>query len=350
MSIYLKLREINPGAGNLALATIIEASGSTPQKAGISAIFSSNGLEAGTIGGGVLEGRTGQLAMEAALTGKSSIHRFELDKDIHHADEAICGGRATVLIDATILYHAAIFKEASEMLSRKIPCILATVVNISQEKVPEISRMLIKDTEAEDYQGPAKDSVIAVSARLLDQHGDENFIKIDAGNNFIILLEALFPSHKLIIAGAGHIGKALAHLGKMVGFEVTVIDDREEFANKKNIPEADQIIVDDIGKAMSSLPLNDTFIVIVTRGHNDDSLALRQCIKSGAAYIGMIGSRGKVEKMHRNFIENAWATEEEWNAIHAPVGIDIKSQTVEEIAVSIAAQLILVRNQKKVLT
>ena len=92
---------------------------------------------------------------------------------------------------------------------------------------------------------------------------------------------------------------------------------------------------------------NDTFVVIVTRGHKDDAAALKHCIGSALAYTGMIGSKNKIASMKVNFIENGWATAELWDTIHAPVGIDIKSRTVEEIAISIAAQLVLVRNSRK---
>ena len=90
----------------------------------------------------------------------------------------------------------------------------------------------------------------------------------------------------------------------------------------------------------------DTYIVIVTRGHKDDAKALRPCIVSDAAYIGMIGSKNKVSLMRTEFIQKGWAEPHEWNAIHAPIGLDIQSKSVQEIAISIAAQLILVKNTK----
>jgi xanthine dehydrogenase accessory factor len=164
----------------------------------------------------------------------------------------------------------------------------------------------------------------------------------------IFFLEPVFPHEQLIIAGAGHIGKALAHLAYMLDFEVTIIDDRREYANTVNIPEADHIIVDNIGEALKKLNLNnDTYIVIVTRGHKDDASALKCCIGSDLAYTGMIGSVNKIAAMRVNFIENGWATAKQWDTVHAPVGLDIKSRTVEEIAISIAAQLVLVRNSKR---
>jgi xanthine dehydrogenase accessory factor len=136
-------------------------------------------------------------------------------------------------------------------------------------------------------------------------------------------------------------------LGKMIDFEVTVIDDRTEYANSDNIPDADKIIVDDIGHAMEEMKMSpDTYVVIVTRGHKDDAKALKPCFNTDVAYVGMIGSRNKISLMQKKFIRNGWATKKQWNEIHAPVGLEIESKTVGEIAVSIAAQLVLIRNSK----
>jgi xanthine dehydrogenase accessory factor len=133
----------------------------------------------------------------------------------------------------------------------------------------------------------------------------------------------------------------------MLNFEVTVIDDREDFANSENLPDAHHIIVKDIGKAMHEvIKDHKTYIVIVTRGHHNDAEALKPCIGSDAAYIGMIGSRAKTAKMRDEFIRNEWTTEENWNKIYTPIGLKIGSQTVEEIAISIAAQLVMIRNKR----
>ena len=140
----------------------------------------------------------------------------------------------------------------------------------------------------------------------------------------------------------------MCHLGSLLDFEVTVIDDRPEFANRERLPDADTIIVDDIGEAMRAVPISDdTYIVIVTRGHEKDADALRQCINSEAAYVGMIGSARKIKLMREKFLEEGWATSAQWNRIHAPIGVEIQSKTVQEIAVSIAAQLVLARRQNQ---
>ena len=160
------------------------------------------------------------------------------------------------------------------------------------------------------------------------------------------LVEPVLPLPRLIIAGAGHVGKAVAQLGSLLDFSVTVIDDRAEFANAVNVPEADEIVMDEFDQAIGKIEDSpDNYFVIVTRGHQKDAEALRAAIGRKAAYIGMIGSKRKIELMHCEFLESGWATAAQWAGIHAPIGIDIGSRTVEEIAVSIAAELVRVRSE-----
>jgi xanthine dehydrogenase accessory factor len=318
-NIYMKLADIEGDLQGIVIATVISTSGSTPAKAGSSALFGSKGLLSGTIGGGILEGRVTLIAREYSGNGNSAILDFEFDKDISRKDEAICGGRASVLVDANLTIHNNFFRSLKEMLLRRISVVIATSVSSDGD-----GRMTVK--------------------RELYHSGDAN-IPSQGKTEDLILLETISPPKQLIIAGAGHIGKVLCHLGSLLDFEVTVIDDRSEFANRENLPDADKIIAGDIGTAMESIEKdNDTFVVIVTRGHSDDSNALKACIESNTAYTGMIGSKTKIEKMKRNFIENGWATPEKWASLHTPVGLEIGSRTVEEIAVSIAAELVLVRN------
>ena len=107
-----------------------------------------------------------------------------------------------------------------------------------------------------------------------------------------------------------------------------------------------RLIVDDPGRSLAEYPVGrDTYIVIVTRGHKDDAAALRACVKSPAAYVGMIGSRSKVGIIRGRFLAEGWASEAEFDRVRTPIGLPIGSKTVEEIAVSIAAELVLVRSR-----
>jgi xanthine dehydrogenase accessory factor len=345
--IYNRIQEFMSTDSSIAIATVIDTSGSTPQKHGSTALFNKDGLLAGTVGGGVLEGKVQQLSMAAIKTKKSGLYHFLLNKDISFRQDAICGGEATILVDVASYLNPGLFIDIRKSVKEKIPGILLTIISGAEETDKQISRQWV--TAADNSNIPKKYSAELgpVMQKLLSERND-SFVKLEIAINdesVIVLLESLFPPLKLIIAGAGHIGKSLSHIGRLLDFEVTVVDDRPEYANIDNIPDADNIIVDNIGKTMESIVKNDkTFIVIVTRGHDDDAKALLPCINSGAAYVGMIGSKSKVSKMHLNFIQNGWATEEQWSRIHTPIGLDINSKTVEEIAVSIAAQLILVRN------
>jgi len=350
-NIYLLIPDKKAGSAPLALATVIETQGSTPQKHGCSALFSSGGLLSGTVGGGILEGKVQKLAQEVIQTKKSGFYHFDLNKDISFKQDGICGGQATIMIDASPDNHNIVFKQVKESLRQRIPGVLVTFVTGMEETNKKISRYWVTSGGKNNLPEHYSDLLTGESVKLLSATNRDEFKKLELTSkgeekSVIVLLEPLFPPSKLIIAGAGHIGKALAHLGKLLDFEVTIIDDRTEYANNTNIPDADHIIVEDIGKALLELKKNpDTYVVIVTRGHDDDAKALRPCIDSGAAYIGMIGSKNKVAKMHRNFVQNGWATEEQWSAIHAPIGLDILSKTVEEIAISIAAELVLERNR-----
>ena len=349
-NIYLRIIGQETGNKSLAIATVIETLGSTPRKHGSSALFGTNGLIAGTVGGGVLEGKVQQLAQKNILSGESGVYNFSLDNEIASKNDAICGGHVTLLIDGSPADHNAVFEQIKDSLKHRISGILVTIVSGKEGNNKSIRRNWV----TEDNRHIIKDKYSSlpgeVIEKLLSAPIPDNFVFCELplnseGENSFAFLEPIFPCPRLIIAGAGHIGKALSHLGKFLDFEVTVIDDRKEFANKTNLPDAENIIVNDIGKAIEKLGnYTDSYIVIVTRGHDDDAKALRASINSGAHYIGMIGSKNKIAKMHRSFIENGWATEKQWSAIHSPIGIDIKSKTVEEIAVSIAAQLILIRN------
>lgn len=352
-NIYLEIGDKENTYNSLVLATVTRTEGSTPQKPGSSALFSEKGLLCGTVGGGVVEGRVHNTAIEAITSKKSGHFTFNLNNDISNTGEAICGGQISVLIDANPADNNTVFRQIRKSLQERVPGVLITMVNDSEESAVQINRYWMSSSSVPDIRKEFFDRIKPVAEELIASGDSSDYreMKLSLPDNepsSLFFLEPVFSPEHLIIAGAGHIGRALAHLGSFLGFEVSVIDDRSEYANSENIPDADHIIVKDIGSAMREMKKgDDTFVVIVTRGHKDDAEALKPCIGSGLAYTGMIGSRKKVAAMMDSFLEKGLATQEQWDLIHAPVGIDIRSQTVEEIAVSIAAQLIRVRNRKK---
>jgi xanthine dehydrogenase accessory factor len=349
-SIYQQILDKQSDFAPLALATITGTTGSTPQKPGSSALFGAAGLLSGTVGGGILEAKVQEIAQRAILSKKSGLYHFTLDNDISQQEEAICGGRINILVDAAISDHLSVFRKAKKSAEERIPGVMVTRVTQSGKGEVSIHRSWITGDEdlsfPSDHLLPLKRGIKSILSDKIPW--DFREIKLsDEQKEILYFLEPILPLPQLVIAGAGHIGKALAHLGSLLDFDVMVVDERADYANRENIPDADHIVVDDIGQAVQKLKKTAAiYIVIVTRGHKNDADALRSCIGSGAAYIGMIGSKKKIALMRKNFLEEGWATPEQWDSVYAPVGLDIHSQTVQEIAVSIAAQLIGIRNSK----
>ncbi len=352
-NIYLQIPFNTLDVSKLVLATVTSTEGSTPQKPGSSALFNKSGLVAGTIGGGVLEGKVQMIAIESVKT-KEPVHQvFKLDASISGGEDALCGGKICILVDPELVRHKDVFEALRKSAGERIPGVLITLVTDTENNKILIDRYWATDEDRSLIPAELKPFIEPEIKGLISGIDSYDFreLKIEKEEDkpsHLLFLEPVIPPPRLIIAGAGHIGKALSQIGSTLDFEVTIIDDRPEFANADNIPSANHIITGDIGNAIEKIEKeDDTFIVIVTRGHRDDGKALKACIGSDAAYIGMIGSKTKIALMHGEFIGNGWTTEEQWKRIFAPIGLDIRSKTVEEIAVSIAAQLVQVRNKPR---
>ncbi len=160
-----------------------------------------------------------------------------------------------------------------------------------------------------------------------------------------VYIEPVLPPPRVFIFGGGHISLYLAKLTSMVGFQVTVIDDRPEFASKERFPEADEVIAEEFSSIFRRLKINlGSYVVIVTRGHTYDQEVLEWALKTKAKYIGMIGSRKKIQTIYKNLQEKGFPAED-FLRVHAPIGLDIGALTPEEIAVAIVAEMIAVRRK-----
>ncbi|MBZ5498331.1 MAG: XdhC/CoxI family protein [Acidobacteriia bacterium] len=166
------------------------------------------------------------------------------------------------------------------------------------------------------------------------------------GGSMEVYVEPILPDPTLVIFGAGHVGQRLAEIAKTIGFRIVVVDDRIKYANRERFPYAEALHVDGWEEAFRRLPVNESsYLLIVTRGHQYDLACLRYALKSPAKYIGLMGSARKV-KLFFDALEKEGIAPEQFARVNSPVGIDIGSETPEEIAVSIAAQLIAVRKKK----
>lgn len=351
--IYLQLLEIIRNNKSCVLATVTGTQGSTPQKPGSSAIYGKKGLLAGTVGGGAVELTIGEMADIAIRTQKSGYFKFDLDNDISDTEAAICGGGMSILLDANPAGQIQILEFMKEADDNRVNGVLLTICSSCLPECAQIQRFWVTIDNLRNISSQIPANVVLTVTEMLTRRIPDEFREMILpgsieGEEKLVFLESVVPMPQLIIAGAGHVGKALTHLGKLLDFEVIVWDDRTEFANKNNLPEADKILCGTLNETLGNMNVDrDSFIVIVTRGHKNDADVLRKFIGSKAGYIGMIGSRRKIVQVRESFLKNSWATIDQWEKIFTPIGLEIGSKTVQEIAVSIAAQLVQVRSQIK---
>src|SRR5437868_853551 len=163
------------------------------------------------------------------------------------------------------------------------------------------------------------------------------------GGQLDVFVEAVVPQPRAFIFGAGHISKSLSKVLTLAGFGTTVVDDREAFANRERFPEADEVLAGEYEEIFAKLPVHEgSYVVIVTRGHRDDMRVLKLAVGTDARYIAMIGSKRKVLNVVRE-LENEGIPREKFERIFAPMGLEIGAISPEEIAISVAAEMIAVR-------
>jgi xanthine dehydrogenase accessory factor len=299
-----------------ALLIVLKDAGSTPRKAGTRAVVAADGTLFGTIGGGLMESEARRAAVEAIASGAPVVRDFKFGGTRAEENDPVCGGTMRVLIDPAAGRHRDAYAHALERLRRRERCLLVT-------------------TAVGGRDGPT-----SVQVRCVPPDAPATASEPDT------LAEPLSPPPLLLIVGGGHVGQALARQASLLDFEIVVIDDRPEFADPGRFPPGVVVRCGDVAEQLKQFPLNpDTYVALVSRGHRVDSQALEVCVRSGAAYVGMMGSRRKVALVRKMFLEQGLATAEEFDRVHAPIGLDVGADTVPEIAASIVAQLVAVRRQ-----
>jgi len=220
------------------------------------------------------------------------------------------------------------------------------------------SKMLIHadGTTSGSFAGPRTDGKVVQEALQAMREGRTyaSHIHLDAdqgeavgscGATLEVFFEVLRPDARLIIAGAGYVAQALAHLAARLDFRIVVVDDRRDLAYPLSFGDKVQLTFGDIPQTIRKLePDESSWIVIVTRGHHLDKDALRAALETNAAYIGMIGSPSKVKHIFKDLLKEGIARER-LAQVHAPIGLDLGAETPDEIALSIAAEMLMLRKK-----
>jgi xanthine dehydrogenase accessory factor len=330
----------------LVLVSVMSMQGSTPRHSGTKMVVGADSKSYGTIGGGLLEAHAIKESKNVLSSGKSRILSYDFNgKDVKVPD-MICGGRAEVLLDYLpvspenvefsrcwyeailqgkdfyILTHLGGEGGDFKVLGHAILYGDGSLTENDSIKTPDVGKLK-----------PELHNISTTSILPLDDTR--------------VMVDRIRKLKTLYCFGGGHVAVPAASLAALVGFRVVVIDDRPEYANPERFPEAENTIVTkDFNRAFEGLEIDeDSFIVIVTRGHQYDRECLEQALKTNAGYIGMISSRRKKEATF-NALISAGVRKEQLEPVHSPIGIDIGGETPEEIAVSIVAELISVRSKQ----
>lgn len=341
----------------IAVATIFETRGSTPREIGAKMLIRPDGGIAGTIGGGCGEADVWRAALAVIDTKLPTVVQVDLTEDMNLRTEAVCGGIMQVFVEPRYPLGADAepgappagdgFSAAIAVaLQQRQAVALVTVVRASGPLMRG-QRLLVTEERTEGSLGVADADAVQAARQALAGDSDRPFrvplrdtSGAEVGEAFV---ELYLPAPRLLILGAGHIAQPLARVGKLLDFEVVVLDDRAAFANRARFPEADEVLAADFAQTLATYPVDRrTSIVLVTRGHQQDVAALRTLVYSDAPYIGMIGSKRRVWTVLK-LLHDEGVSPEKLLRIYAPIGIDIEAVTPAEIAVAIGAELVKLR-------
>ena len=325
----------------VAYTSLVETRGSTPQKAGAAMLVYEDGSQAGTLGGGCVEAEVKQRALRLLDDGSTELFTFHLDNDYGWDEGLICGGRMTMLVDPVRdRSDLCFFETFVEALGSGRGCTEAVVLDAETSGGGLAADRFLLSESGELLASRARGDVPPTLANSLRSLVSRRRPYVETGTSFM-------PQQKrcrLLIVGAGHVGQEVARLGDSVDFDVWVVDDRAEYCSPERFPTARRLLVAPIDSALSGLDIDETtFCVIVTRGHNHDEEALYHLVETPAAYVGMIGSRRKIKLIYEDLLGEG-ISREALERVRAPLGFEIGSQSVPEIAVSIVAELVAVRN------
>ena len=311
------------------LATIVSETGSTPRGTGAQMLVGYNGWLGGTIGGGAVEKTAIEFGMKLVVEKRSMLHEFQLRTESSDNLDMACGGDVTVLFQY-ISAEDETWRAVAEALMAQINDVKGGWL---VQKLDGGKPALLNE----------KGNVIA---------GDETVTIGEAAAGACVLTDTCFAmplpvAERAFIFGGGHCGLALAPVLKSVGFRVIVFDDREEFANEARFPGVEQVICGDYLRLSDYITFEpNDYVAVMTTGHHHDFEVEEQALRHPLAYIGAMGSAQKTKAVNER-LRACGITDEDLARVYTPIGLNLGGGTPAEIAVAIAAEMIMVRSQKR---
>ena len=332
----------------LVIATVVRTKGSPPQKPGAKLLVRNDGSGVGTLGGGCVEGDIWYAAKQLMKNrGSAETIGYELNEEIAAQDGLVCGGTMFFLVDP--IYEtgqeALFLDEINSAYLGGEPVALASLVKTTPHIDSKLGgKLLIRsDGSVEGTLGADNLNSEAIKYGIeLMAYGNSKYVRSETGAEYFV--EGYTTPPQIILCGGGHVSRAIYTFAVNLGFNLTVIDDREEFANKTRFPLANVVVAESSAEGFRSIEINkNTFIVIATRGHRYDHVSLEAALNTSASYIGLLGSKRKTILIYEELLSKGVSIDR-IKDVRAPIGLDINARTPEEIAISIMAEILMIRN------
>ena len=346
---------------SFVLATIIRTRGSVPREVGAKMVVPPEGQPFGTIGGGCGEGevlRRAYPVLEQNLPPR--IVEVDLTGDFDQDVIQVCGGLMDVALDVWRPEdHRELAHSLAEATRARRPTALVTALDALGGSLSPGAKGCLSVGRG----GPAVSPTLSLDQTLVETFsasvtdGKSQLFAVSPQGQAVeevvarredwprVFVDVQSGQQTLIIAGAGHIAQPLCEIAHLMGFRTIVVDDRWAFANAERFPHAADIRVGPFGQVLDSLEINEqTFVVVVTRGHVHDEESVRVALHKSPAYLGMIGSKRRAKTTLERLAEQGFSPEQ-LSRIHTPMGLDIAAETPAEIAVAIAAEIVRARHR-----
>lgn len=330
MDVYEFIRRYLDEGKRGILATVVRKTGSAPRDVGAKMFVGEDGTTFGTVGGGRLESDVCDRACEIMKNGRTSLFSAGADdRKIEETDMA-CGGNVEILLEPVTTKYLSLYRKIENLMKGGQKGVVVTKFG---------KNVFTKSVLAEDMSVTGDEIHSGVLDWCRNVLYEKRLVSIGG-----VLAEPLRESFPLYLFGSGHVSQFVSRIAKIADFTITVIDDRDDFANRERFPDADAIIVETFRDALKGLCFTgNEYLVVVTKSHESDAEVLEEAMKKPTKYVGMIGSRKKVrvilDRLRQKGINDATI-----RRIHAPIGIPIHAETPQEIAISIVAELVTVRN------
>ena len=232
----------------------------------------------------------------------------------------------------------------NQLLSHDEPFCLATVLESPSSDAFAGRKVIVRADGSLEFTTGMKDIDVLIVQEALRCFSGRRKLAAEVAPGFLVFFDFPGREAQLVICGAGHIAVPLARYARDAGFFVTVIDDREDYANQERFPDCD-VIADEFVPALRRISYGPaTYVVVITRGHEHDAICLGEVLKHDTGYVGLIGSRRRV-RFVLEMLEDQGIAREKLSNVFTPIGIPIGGESPEEIALSIAAELVCVRSK-----